>query len=106
MSTLKPRPSFFQFRDMLLETIVEKIGPAGITPDVSWLGFNQKNDRMEILKSFKDRVEKEFGVEMLIDSSLADLDTTLEGLANAMHHTFSTVHLMERINQKVRNRLN
>ncbi|WP_078060301.1 hypothetical protein [Desulfotomaculum copahuensis] len=97
------KPSFEQFLNGLLETARERV-PAcdAATP---WLSTGDGAVRAAILDEFKRRVEKQYGTELVVEPDLISLDRPLESIAVQLYHVFSTVHLMERINAKIRSRL-
>lgn len=100
----KPAPSFEQFKGYLFSAIHQKFPDLEINPYSRWTELAGGKDRKEILYNLKRMVEEEYDVELVIAPDLFNLDTILESLASQLHHVYSTVYLMERINDKIRAR--
>lgn len=96
---LKERPSFEHFKSCLKAAIREVTGFDAGDSD-RWPGIGDEGKRKEILSSLKRSLEAEYGVELPVDNMPA-ADATIESIAVQLHHVYSTVYLMERINQKI-----
>jgi hypothetical protein len=100
----KERPSFGEFREHFLAVIGEEINGQAVDGAASWTGLENEETRKNILYAMKARMEGEYNVELVITPDLYNLKCSLEGLISRLHHVFSTVYLMERINDKIRAR--
>lgn len=107
MSNFKPkqRPSHDAFLDKLLE-VARLYVQMDIDTATPWLSLGDERTRSMILALFKDAIESEHQVELVVEQDLVNLNRPLESIALQLHHVFSNVHLMERINAKIRARLN
>lgn len=96
---LKERPSFEHFKSCLKAAIREV---AGFDAEDShrWAGIGDEGKRMGVLLSLKRSLEAEYGVELPVDN-MPHADAAIESVAVQLHHVYSTVYLMERINQKI-----
>ncbi|GBF34074.1 hypothetical protein DCCM_3186 [Desulfocucumis palustris] len=100
----KERPSFDNFKQCFKD-IINEYSPGIEVPDsTKWTEIADGETRNKILRRMKERMEVEYGVELVIAPEIYNLDTSLEGLLARLHHVFSTVYLMERINDKIRAR--
>ncbi len=97
----KRQPSFVQFRDYFMKQAAEVVGGAISDSYMPWREIGSLELRKKILHRIKDDLEKEFGFEIIIDDNLADSEGAVESVAIQMHHTFSTMYLVERINAKI-----
>lgn len=96
----KKRPSFDQFRQLFMDIIAEHSQVDlrdGILP---WPEVGDEKKRRNILTAFEQRLEKELGVPVYIERGLGDLDKPTESVVIQLFHVFSTVYLVEHINQK------
>ncbi len=100
----KERPSFEKFKEYFFEVLKEEIPEHEIAGNTNWGGLENEETRKKILHSLKAGLEGEYNVELVITTDLYNADCSLEGLASRLHHVFSTVYLMERINDKIRAR--
>ncbi|MCL2337757.1 MAG: hypothetical protein FWC60_10085 [Firmicutes bacterium] len=97
----RKRPSFNQFRDWFLATADGYAPDKAGNPLSSWHSLGNEQLRQSILQSFLDDLEMKFGFRPLIKGNLHQLDTSIEGVANQIFHTFSTMFLVEHINAKM-----
>lgn len=102
MSRPKP-PLFEQFREMLLDVIKDRV-KREVGPDTPWPEVGDERTREEILFAFKQRMESDYGTELVLEPHLVHLDRPVESVAIQLHHVFNTVYLIERINDKIRER--
>lgn len=100
----KPRPSFEQFKDYLFSAVKEIIPGREFSSNSRWVELADEEGREQILYNLKRTVEEEYHVELVVTPELFNLDVTLESLVSQLHHVYSTVYLMERINDKIRAR--
>ncbi|MCL4439136.1 MAG: hypothetical protein M1609_00660 [Firmicutes bacterium] len=100
---MKEKPTFDQFNNYLKEAVAGIAGQAAGDRD-RWVEIGDEVKRADILQLLKKRLESEYGVELVWGESIIFADQPLESVAIQLHHVYSTVYLMERINNKIRNR--
>jgi len=100
---MKERPTFEQFKSYLKEAVAVVAGQADAERD-RWADIGDEVKRAAILQQLKKRLESEYGVELVWGENIVSADLPLESVAIQLHHVYSTVYLMERINNKIRNR--
>ncbi len=100
---IKVAPTFEQFKQFLREAVKEV---TGTNPDdfQGWLEIGNEDERAEILRYFKVSLEREYGVELLLPANMEMANIFFESVTTQLHHVFSTVYLMERINHKIMKR--
>lgn len=69
-----------------------------------WKDIGDEVNRADILQQLKKKLESEYGVELVWGENMVSADLPLESVAIQLHHVYSTIYLMERINNKIRNR--
>ncbi|MHB8157920.1 MAG: hypothetical protein ACYDEQ_11100 [Desulfocucumaceae bacterium] len=102
---LKERPSFDQFKEFFKAAVAQHTGKAPGDYD-RWLELGDEEKRWSLLRTLKERVEEEYGVELLLQEKLVSDNTLFESITIKLYHVYSTVYLMERINSKIRARQN
>ncbi|KJS15506.1 MAG: hypothetical protein VR69_13140 [Peptococcaceae bacterium BRH_c4b] len=100
----KERPSFEKFREYFFAVLEKEIPGHEIAGNTNWEELVNEEARKKILHSLKAALEGEYNVELVITPDLYNANCSLEGLVSRLHHVFSTVYLMERINDKIRAR--
>lgn len=100
----KERPSFAEFKERFIAVTEREMPGKAIDGATGWVELGDEKTRKNILYAMKAGLEEEYNVELVITPDLFDLDCSLEGLISRLHHVFSTVYLMERINDKIRAR--
>lgn len=102
---MKDRPDFELFKEYLKEAVAEKAG-ISVLDGYRWISIGDESKREEILQSLQKRLKDEYGVELVYREDLLFTDLPFESVAIQLHHVYSTIYLMERINNKIRNRKN
>ncbi|MFZ5648011.1 MAG: hypothetical protein ACOY30_10380 [Bacillota bacterium] len=97
---LKERPTFDIFKAYLRKAVREIMG-VNIDDRHRWLDIGDEGQREEILNTLKRFLEAEYGVELVIPENLKGQDIAFETVAIQLHHVYSTVYLMARINRKI-----
>lgn len=100
----KERPSFDKFKEHFIAVIEQETPGEAIAGNTGWIALGDEKTRKNILYALKAGLEEEYNVELVITPDLCNLDCSLEGLVSRLYHVFSTVYLMERINDKIRAR--
>lgn len=76
-------------------------GKNSIDPYMLWTDIGDNELRQRILDKAKLDLESEFGFEVFIPDRLLEFDGPVESVANQVHHSFSTIFLVEKINAKI-----
>ncbi len=100
----KERPSFDKFKEFFIGIINEYLPETKVLDTTRWTEMADEETRKKILHGMKEKIEGDYGVELVIAPEIYNLNTSLESLLSRLHHVFSTVYLMERINDKIRAR--
>ncbi|MEG6616044.1 hypothetical protein V6C27_06335 [Peptococcaceae bacterium 1198_IL3148] len=96
----KRQPTFIQFRVTFLETVKKITGSDGIDAYTEWQDVGDLETRKAILNKVKQSIITDFGFEPVLVEGLYDYQGPVESVANQVHHVFSTMYLVERINAK------
>lgn len=99
----KKQPSFIKFREVFLNTAEELTGKK-VDPFAQWQEIGDETLRGQILEKVTSDLEKEFGFLPVIPDNLVEFDGVVESVANQVHHNFSTMYFVEKINAKIRAR--
>lgn len=99
----KEKPSFENFQDVFMEEIKKSPLGSKFSLKNSWLEVGDEALREEILNNFKAFMEKEYDVELVLGEALS-MNKSIESIIISLYQAFSTVYIMERINDKIRSR--
>ncbi|NLI11614.1 hypothetical protein [Pelotomaculum propionicicum] len=101
------RPEFNVFREMFLDCLCRgtELDPAAAA-EKKWADMGEQADRRKILESVNKRLKKEYGVEFDINHRLLSVDGPVESAIIQTFHELSTINIMERINAKIKARMN
>ncbi|MBM7855387.1 hypothetical protein JOC37_001781 [Desulfohalotomaculum tongense] len=97
----KRQPSFVKFREYFFNVVKEVTGQDIVNPYAAWQELGDAQIREQILSKVKSHLESEYGFEVILPGNLVQFDGAVESVANQIHHNFSTVYLVERINAKI-----
>lgn len=99
----KKRPSFAKFRQVFLETVKNKSNNKDIDSFSAWDKTGSPQERSLILAAFKDKLVEQFGLgkDLKIDNHLVNLAGPVESVITQLFHSFSTLSLVEHINESV-----
>lgn len=96
------RPSFNQFRDWFIAEVNRRIPGAEINdPFTPWTGVAGEETRELIIESFMQFLEARYGFRPVLKESLSMLDGSLESVVIQIYHVFSTMLLVDHINEKM-----
>lgn len=98
---LKPQPTFEQFKKHFWAALVAVKGDVAYSERDRWLAIGNREEREKILSTLKVMLEEEYGVELVLKSGLVEEDTLVESIIVRLHHVFSSVYIMERINARI-----
>lgn len=96
----KKQPSFVQFRINFLESVKALASDNGIDAYTEWQDVGDLETRKDILNKVQQDILTDYGFEPVIFDKLYDFEGPVESVANQVHHVFSTMYIMERINAK------
>ncbi|WP_066638903.1 hypothetical protein [Desulfolucanica intricata] len=103
---INKRPTFEEFRQLFLKRL-NVIYESNIEdPFYKWNEIGNKETRLNILQQFYKSIFELYEIDMEIDETLVDLDGFIESVVVRIYHTYSTMHLVERINNKIRAKMN
>ena len=101
------RPEFDAFREMFLACLCREIElNAGAGAEKKWVDIGEPALRRKILESVNRRLKKNYSVEFEINQRLLSVDGSVESAIIQTFHELNTINIMERINAKIRSRLN
>ena len=98
------RPDFDTFREMFLDCLGRETKLAG--EEKRWVDIGEPATRRKILESVNRRLKKGYSIEFEINQRLLSVEGTVESAIIQTFHELSTINIMERINAKIRGRLN
>ncbi|AGL01928.1 hypothetical protein [Desulfoscipio gibsoniae] len=97
----KKRPTFDQFKVWFMDE-VNRYSKNNIDNSyMSWSDVGNDEIRAEIIESFMKVLEKSFGFRPLIEDPLSTMDGSVESVVIRIYHVFSTMFLVEHINEKM-----
>ncbi|MCF8011526.1 MAG: hypothetical protein K9L17_11160 [Clostridiales bacterium] len=96
------RPNFNQFRSLFLVVIAENLDQDAENYS-NWLLCGDERERTLLLAKFRDRLVQEYnmGEDLEIQPQQINLDGTLESVITQLFHKFSTMSLVEHINESI-----
>ena len=95
------RPTFNQFRAWFLEAVNHRAGNKVENSLDHWHSVGDETVRKEIVDSFLDSLAVKYGFRPLCKEELHRMDCPLESVVNRIFHVFSTMFLVEHINEKM-----
>jgi len=103
LSFSKKRPTFTKFRNLFLEVLAENSNKKNIDPFSAWNDIGDTRERALILAAFKDKLVEKFnmGKDLEIKPQLVELESPVESVITQLFHSFSTLSLVEHINESV-----
>ena len=104
--TVPKKPVFDEFRKLFLEQVNLINGSKINDPFLKWNETGSSETRSKILENFYAKITELYGIEIEQKKSLADIDGYIESVVIQIHHEYSTMYLIERINDKIRAKKN
>jgi len=97
----KKRPTFTQFHNLFVEIL--NTSNCNTDPFSPWNKIGDINHRALILAAFRDQLIADFGLgkDFEIKKQLVELDGPVESVITQLFHSFSTLSLVEHINDTV-----
>jgi len=101
------RPEFEAFREIFLNCLSREINQdRSVYEKKKWADLGEPEIRRKILESVNKKLKKDYGVEFEINQRLLSVEGPVESAIIQTFHELNTIILMERINAKIRYRLN
>ncbi|ACV63184.1 hypothetical protein Dtox_2373 [Desulfofarcimen acetoxidans DSM 771] len=104
--TTPKKPDFNEFRKLFMEQLSLISGNNIDDPFLKWQETGKRETRLKLLENFYAKIVELYGLEIEQNASLVDLDGYIESVIVQIHHTCSTMYLVERINDKIRAKMN
>lgn len=96
----RKRPSFDTFREWFIEEVEKQAQTKIENPFMNWYDVGSEKLRENIIDSFLEMLESRFGFLPIFQIKLSMLDSSLESVIIQIFHVFSTMFLVEHINEK------
>lgn len=101
------RPDFDDFRELFLCCLSELTGQsAAILAETQWVELGDNAARRKVLEAVKEKLLESYQVEFEINQRLLSVDGPVESAVIQTFHELNTICLMERINAKIKAKLN
>ena len=101
------RPDFDTFREMFLNCLSGHTGgDAAALAGAKWADVGGLEARREVLEAVREKLREEYGLEFEVNKRLLSVEGPVESAVIQTFHELNTIFLMERINAKIRARLN
>lgn len=97
----KKRPTFEQFKVLFKDEVQRCTNNQIDNFYMPWSGVGDETTREKIIESFMQLLESRFGFRPVIEESLSTMDGALESVINRIYHVFSTMFLVDHINEKM-----
>lgn len=101
------RPDFDSFRGVFLDTLVQltNLDPLVIAA-IKWCEVGNLAMRRQILESVNAKLKDSCGLSFEVNHRLLNVEGTVESTVIQTYHELNTIYLVEKINNKIRERLN
>ncbi|WP_027363370.1 hypothetical protein [Desulfotruncus alcoholivorax] len=96
----RKRPSFETFRVWFIEEVERQAQTKIDNPFMNWHDVGSEKLRENIIDTFLEMLESRFGFQPVFKTKLSQLDSSLESVIIQIFHVFSTMFLVEHINEK------
>lgn len=101
------RPDFDTFREIFLQCLSELTGLADpALAETKWAEIGGREVRQAVLESVRKKLREDYGLEFEVNHRLLAVEGPVESAVIQAFHELSTIHLMERINARIRAKLN
>ncbi|MBF7082000.1 hypothetical protein IT084_03300 [Desulfallas sp. Bu1-1] len=95
------RPLFNQFRDWFIEEVNRHTRNQVKDPFMPWRDVGGEETREKIIESFMRLLETRYGFRPVFKERLNTLDGSVESVVIRIYHVFSTMLLVDHINEKM-----
>lgn len=101
------RPDFEAFRVVFLECLVQFTNQEPLASAATrWDEIGSLEVRREILESVNAKIQDNFGLNFEVNHRLLKVEGPVESVIIQAYHELNTIYLVEKINNKIRGRLN
>jgi len=97
----RKRPTFEQFKTLFMEEVSRRANNGIGDTYCSWFSVGDEQMRGEIIDSFVLLLEKRYSVAPVLNEPLSGLEAPIESVINRIYHVFSSMLLVEHINEKM-----
>jgi hypothetical protein len=97
----KKRPSFDQFKIWFMDEVQRCTKNNCDNSYLPWSTVGSQEIREGIIESFMQSLEKRFGFRPVIEERLSTMDGAIESVVIRIYHVFSTMFLVDHINEKM-----
>lgn len=95
------RPTFNQVRDWFIEEAKRHTSMQIDNTYIPWTDVGSEKLREEIVELFMKTLENRYGFRPIFEQQLHALDGSMESVINQIYHVFSTMFLVDHINNKM-----
>ncbi|MCL6634415.1 MAG: hypothetical protein K6T29_01430 [Peptococcaceae bacterium] len=100
------RPDFDTFREIFLSCLAGAAGQEAAAAGAEWSGIGDGEVRRKVLEAVKEKIREEYGLEFEVNHRLLSVPGPVESAVIQTFHELNTIYLMERINAKIRAKMN
>lgn len=101
------KPKFDDFREIFLNCLSGIAGrDASVLAKADWHETGLYEVRQRVLETVKEKMNAGYGVEFEVNQRLLAVRGPVESVIIQTYHELSTIHLMERINAKIKSKMN
>lgn len=97
----KKRPTFNQFKVWFMDELQRNTNNNYDNSYLPWASVGSEEMREEIIESFMHKLEKQFGFRPVIEERLSTMSGAIESVVIRIYHVFSTMFLVDHINEKM-----
>jgi len=97
----KKRPTFDQFKVWFMDEVQQCTKNKYDNSFLPWSGLGSEQIREKIIESFMQLLENRFGFRPVIEERLCAMDGAIESVVIRIYHVFSTMFLVDHINEKM-----
>lgn len=104
---MKKRPDFDSFREIFLSCLAEYTGQNPLVwAEREWAEVGDQEARRKVLEAVNQKLRQGHGLEFEVNHRLLSVQGPVESVVIQTFHELNTIHLMERINAKIRGKMN
>ncbi|WP_347491444.1 hypothetical protein [Desulfoscipio sp. XC116] len=97
----KKRPTFDQFKAWFIDELERCAKMNFVDAYMPWSGVGSEETREKIVASFMQVLENKFGFRPVLEEPLTTMEGAVESVVIRIYHVFSTMFLVEHINEKM-----
>jgi len=101
------KPKFDDFREIFLNCLSEITGQdTTVLAKTNWHEADLYETRQRVLETVREKMHAGYGVEFEVNQRLLSLKGPVESVIIQTYHELNTIYLMERINAKIKSKMN